>query len=98
MMDREQRYGAYMGVLIGLAIGLLLTLMGGCAVYDIERCEDGVCSKAHIVSPRKFKSVELKYNGESRTFELKAGDVGMDATAMQILASVILQQQQQAQE
>ena len=98
MMDREQRYGAYMGIIIGLAIGLALLLLGGCATYDIERCEAGVCSRAKITSPRKFKSIAFKYNGESRTFELTAGDVGTDVSALNTLASVILMQAQAQQQ
>lgn len=78
-----------------LVIMAAIFLSSGCATYDVERCEDGVCSSAHISSPRKFKSIAFKYNGEQRTFELQAGDVGTDVSALNTLASVILLQAQQ---
>lgn len=78
-----------------ILIIILMLLVSGCATYDISRCEDGVCSTAHISSPRKFKTIAFKYNGESRTFELSAGDVGTDVSALNTLASVILLQAQQ---
>lgn len=77
---------------------VIAILVSGCATYEIERCEDGVCSKANISSPRKFKSIAFKYDGEKRTFELQAGDVGTDVSAINTLASVILLQAQQKQE
>ena len=76
---------------------VLVLLLSGCATYDIERCEDGVCSTVHIVSPRKFKTITVDYDGVAKTFLLTAGDVGTDSTAMQILANIILQQQQQSE-
>jgi hypothetical protein len=85
---------AFLIVVLLLAV---IFILAGCATYDISRCEDGVCSTAHISSPRKFKSIAFKYNGDKRTFELQAGDVSTDSTALQTLASVILMQQQQAQ-
>lgn len=82
---------AFLIVVLLLAV---IFILAGCATYDISRCEDGVCSTAHISSPRKFKSIAFKYNGDKRTFELQAGDVSTDSTALQTLASVILMQQQ----
>jgi hypothetical protein len=73
----------------------VMLLLSGCATYNISRCEAGVCSTAKIVSPRKFKSISFSYNGEARTFELQAGDVGTDVTAIQALAGVIMMQSQQ---
>ena len=77
-----------------LYIALAATL-GGCATYEISRCEGTVCSTANIVSPRKFASINFKYNGEQRTFELQAGEVGTDVSALNTLAGVIMMQQQQ---
>jgi len=75
----------------------LMLVLGGCATYDIQRCEGTVCSTAHISSPRKFKSIAFKYDGEKRTFQLEAGDVSTDTSALNTLAAVIMMQQQQAQ-
>lgn len=77
---------------------LITVLLSGCATYHIQRCEGNVCSTAEITSPRKFKSISFKYNGELRTFELQAGDVGTDVSAINTLASVILLQAQQEEE
>lgn len=84
--------------LIVVLILSLIILFGGCASYDISRCEGDVCSTASISSPRKFKTISLKYNGEARTFELEAGDVSTDTTALNTLAGVIMMQQQAAQQ
>lgn len=74
---------------------MLLLLLGGCATYNVQRCEGNVCSTAEIKTPRKFKSIAFKYNGEARTFELQAGDVGTDVSAINTLASILLLQAQQ---
>ena len=39
MMDREQRYGAYMGVLVGLLIGVILFLLTSCVSIDYHAAE-----------------------------------------------------------
>lgn len=93
--DFEVRFKGVLVALILFVLFIILAALSGCATYDIERCEDGVCSSAHISSPRKFKSIAFKYNGEQRTFELQAGDVGTDVSALNTLASVILLQAQQ---
>ena len=84
-------------VLIVVAFLAMILVLGGCNMYNIQRCEDGVCSTAEIKSMRKFKSIAFKYNGTERTFELQAGDVGTDVSAMNTLANVILMQAQQNQ-
>jgi hypothetical protein len=84
-------------VLIVVLILAMMTLLGGCNMYNVQRCEDGVCSTAEIKSMRKFESIAFKYNGEQRTFELQAGEVSTDTSAMATLANVILMQAQQNQ-
>jgi hypothetical protein len=74
---------------------LCAALLSGCNMYNIQRCEGDICSTAEIKSMRKFKSISFKYNGAERTFELQAGDVGTDASALNTLANVILLQAQQ---
>ena len=81
-----------------LLLLMIASLLSGCATYYVQRCEDGVCSTAKITSPRKFKSIAFAYDGENRTFELQAGDVGTDVSALNTLANVILMQAQQQQE
>lgn len=73
----------------------IASLLSGCATYYVQRCEGNVCSTAKIQSPRKFKSIAFEYDGENRTFVLKAGDVGTDVSALNTLANVILLQAQQ---
>jgi hypothetical protein len=85
----------FIDMLIILAV--VLIMVPGCASYNIQRCEGNVCSTAEIKSPRKFKSISFKYNGTERTFELAAGDVGTDVSAINTLASVILLQAQQSE-
>jgi hypothetical protein len=34
MMDREERYGAYLGILIGTLIAFLVIALGGCASIE----------------------------------------------------------------
>ena len=82
-------------IFIACIVGLML--LSGCNMYNIQRCEDGVCSTAEIKSMRKFESIAFKYNGEQRTFELQAGEVSTDTSAMATLANVILMQAQQNQ-
>jgi len=77
---------------------ILVLILSGCNMYNIQRCEGNVCSTAEIKSMRKFKSIAFKYNGSDRTFELQAGDVGTDVSAINTLASVILLQAQQQEE
>lgn len=69
-----------------LAFAWVLLVLSGCAVYKIERCEDGICNKANIYSARKFKTVRLYYDGEARTFLLEAGDVELDSSIVKVLA------------
>jgi hypothetical protein len=75
----------------------MITLLSGCNMYNVQRCEGGVCSTAEIKSMRKFDTIAFKYNGEARTFELQAGEVSTDTSAMATLANVILMQAQQNQ-
>lgn len=84
-------------VLIVVLVLAMILVLGGCNMYNIQRCEDGVCSTAEIKSMRKFKNISFKYNGTERTFELQAGEVGTDVSAMNTLANVILLQAQQNQ-
>jgi hypothetical protein len=94
-MSLAWRYVA--AVVSALMCLVLLLLLSGCNMYNIQRCEGNVCSTAEIKSMRKFKNIAFKYNGEARTFELQAGEVGTDVSAMNTLASVILMQAQQNQ-
>jgi len=77
---------------------VVLMLLQGCATYEISRCENGVCSSAKIVSPRKFKNIAFDYDRESGTFSLQASDVSTDVSAINTLAGVIMLQQQQNQQ
>lgn len=82
-------------VLITILILAFMVLLSGCNMYSVQRCEGEVCSTADIKSMRKFANISFKYNGEARTFELEAGDVSTDNSAVATLANVILMQQTQ---
>jgi hypothetical protein len=98
MVQRNEALRYTILVLLALLWIVLVTVLSGCATYEVSRCdENGICSTANIVSPRKFKSIAFSYNGEKRTFELQAGDVGTDVTAISTLANVILMQAEQNQ-
>ena len=88
----------FIAVCVVIVILTIMVVMSGCATYDISRCEGDTCSTASISSPRKFKTISLKYNGDARTFELEAGDVSTDNSALNTLAGVIMMQQQAAQQ
>jgi len=77
---------------------LTILFLHGCAIYDFSRCEDGVCSELHVMSPRKFKTIDIKYDGEAKAFGVTAGDVGTDVSALNALLSIVLMQQQALQE
>lgn len=94
----ERWYRNFWAVVVTIMILVIMVWLSGCATYDISRCENGTCSTASISSPRKFKTISLKYNGEARTFELEAGDVSTDTTALNTLAGVIMMQQRAAEQ
>jgi len=94
----ERWFRNFLAVVVAMLILMIMVFLAGCATYDISRCENGTCSTASISSPRKFKTISLKYNGEARTFELEAGDVSTDNSALNTLAGVIMMQQQAAQQ
>lgn len=85
----------FIAVCVVVLILALMLFLSGCATYNVQRCEGNVCSTAKITSPRKFDSIAFKYNGEARTFELMAGEVGTDTTAIDTLANLLLMQAQQ---
>jgi hypothetical protein len=79
-MDREQRYGAYLGIIIGVAIGLSLLLLGGCmTTYDIKSCPDGLkgpCTSVLVKSYREFEQPIVHYRRDNVEFDFGAQSAG----------------------
>jgi len=77
MNRREERYTAYIGIMIGLCVGLVMIACAGCTTYDVSqtRNADGSGSTTvHVRSWRDFEEPALKYNrdGEAVGFEFGA--------------------------
>lgn len=78
MITREKRYGAYIGVLIGFFVWLVLLSLSGCTTYDVIQVRsDNSRTEVHIRSWRSFEDVALKYSrdGEIVGFEFGAASV-----------------------
>ena len=93
-MTRESRYQAYMGIMIGLLVGLLL-LLGGCATsYQVRVCHQdiNVCSEVKVLSYRKFEQPVIHYSrtDETVTFTYAASSATTaDSPIEQAVADVI---------
>jgi hypothetical protein len=74
MNKQERRYAAYIGLMIGLAIGLLLT--SGCMTkYSISKqMQDGSSVVVTVQSFREFEQPQIHYSrdGENVTFDFGA--------------------------
>lgn len=76
---------------IGIILAFLWVLLvfgggSGCAMYDVESCEDGVCKRMKVYSARKFKTVRMYYDGNNKLFFLEAGEVSTDGNIVKTLA------------
>jgi len=76
---RDRRCGAYIGILIGLAIGMILVSLNGCTMYHGKATNsDGTMVSALVLYPpgKKLVQPRFKYNrdGEAVGLELGADD------------------------
>ena len=76
-------------------VALCILCTGCVSKYEFTRTVDGVTSTLSVSTVRKFDSLAVKYNADTRAFELDAQGVQTDtaalATALQALALIKLQ-------
>ena len=79
-MNREHRYAAYIGLLLGLLIPLLLMALGGCSTVSLTRNEQGVTLEyrtfltkiqAPQVQVEKVGDYSASFNAESKGSDLE---------------------------
>lgn len=89
-MNRERRYIAYIGLMLGLLIALILSAPG-CTVYTVEKTEDA--TKVTVVSSRDFEQPELHYrrDAESAEFDFGAASAKVNSPLEAIGAEVVRQ-------
>lgn len=75
-----------------VGIIFLAWALAGCAtVYEVERNEGGVVTKARIVTRREFEGpVVVKYNRERGEFEFQSGAVSAQVSPLEQAAANII--------
>ena len=68
MNRREERYSAYLGIMLGL----VMLICNGCTTYEIIRNLDGTTS-VFVKSWRSFEDVALEYNRDGEVVKFKFG-------------------------
>jgi hypothetical protein len=93
-MNREHRYAAYIGLLIGLLLPLLF-LLGGCTSYTIQRGVDGCaeCVSVKVLSWREFEQPEVHYarGPDSAEFDFGAASA-TTGNPLEAIGGIVVQQ------
>jgi len=88
-MNRERRYTALIGLMLGFLIASLLTLMGGCTTYTIQRGQPGCaeCTTVKVVSWREFEQPVVHYerDGDSAAFDFGAASARSSVDLNQVI-------------
>ncbi len=100
MINRDMRYSAYIGVLIGLLVGLML-MLSGCGrtinpthSYYVQRCEMVnsvlVCTEMKVESKLEFEEIEIGYNKVAGSFDFRASNVSATESALETMAAELI--------
>jgi len=78
MSTKEQRYGAYLGILIAILIAAAMLLLSGCSAMTLKthRVEaDGSVVDVQLKSKREYAYFKFRYNPETKQLEIDATEV-----------------------
>ena len=92
-MGREQRYGFYMGFMIGVLIGLVLLSMGGCSTTTLSRDDEGELGVRHTTWFIKTEapSLDVTRDGVNEyTAHFNAKSRGGDIEALAVIISTLV--------
>jgi hypothetical protein len=93
-MNREQRYAAYIGLMIGLLMPLLFVLTG-CTAYTIQRGTEGCpeCTTVKVRSMREFEQPVVHYGrtADSVTFDFAAASA-TNADPLSAIGGAVVQE------